>query len=350
MLDLRRRPICPECGNIAPHEATLCPHCGNELSIYKESELCPACGARILISDERCSICGASRRETRAFSRANTLTIGAGALAIVALLVALWLTKPWNALSLTEELVEALIPTDTPDPTFTHTPTFKPTPTPTFTATYTPPASATPLPPSPTPTVAEPLRHVVAKGENLGTIARKYGVTAESIAQANNLTINAILRIGQELIIPGQTAPTPTPQPPSGPPPFLNVTPPPTPTRPVFSTPSSTDHLYPKPLLLSPPNGSIIAGRSQVILNWTAVGILGDSEWYLVRLWRSEEDPDPLRIWTKATSWRLPKELYPKGEISCHFLWQVTVMTRTSDDESGVAISPASERYEFCWR
>ncbi len=48
------------------------------------------------------------------------------------------------------------------------------------------------------------VNYVVQKGDNLYTIANKYGVTVDQIKQANNLTSN-ILKIGQILIIPGTT-------------------------------------------------------------------------------------------------------------------------------------------------
>jgi len=44
--------------------------------------------------------------------------------------------------------------------------------------------------------------HVVAFGETLGRIARKYGSTASSIASANSLSNPNLIRVGQELIIP----------------------------------------------------------------------------------------------------------------------------------------------------
>jgi peptidoglycan lytic transglycosylase D len=44
--------------------------------------------------------------------------------------------------------------------------------------------------------------HVVRKGDTLGGIARKYGSTANELAQANNLGPKRILRVGQTMIIP----------------------------------------------------------------------------------------------------------------------------------------------------
>lgn len=46
-------------------------------------------------------------------------------------------------------------------------------------------------------------KHVVASGESLGIIARKYQVTVGELAKANNITDPAKIRVGQPLVIPG---------------------------------------------------------------------------------------------------------------------------------------------------
>ena len=49
------------------------------------------------------------------------------------------------------------------------------------------------------------MKHVVAAGETLGQVARRYGVSIGALAEANNVTNPNTLRPGQELIIPGVT-------------------------------------------------------------------------------------------------------------------------------------------------
>ncbi|MBE36279.1 MAG: hypothetical protein CMI16_12125 [Opitutaceae bacterium] len=56
---------------------------------------------------------------------------------------------------------------------------------------------------------AKKLLHVVASGQTLGGIARKYDVSVGSIATANNISDPAKIRPGQELIIPGWKQPEP---------------------------------------------------------------------------------------------------------------------------------------------
>jgi len=114
-------------------------------------------------------------------------------------------------------------PTPTP---FTPEPTATPTrprvtPTPTWTPTSTP-IPATPLPtatPTPEPT---PIIHTLQPGDTLIGLARKYGVTVQSIQEANGITDPRGLLVGQRIIIPtdpearldqGQPTPPPTPPP-----------------------------------------------------------------------------------------------------------------------------------------
>jgi murein DD-endopeptidase MepM/ murein hydrolase activator NlpD len=51
-----------------------------------------------------------------------------------------------------------------------------------------------------------PAAHKVVPGDTLLSIARQYGVPASSIAQANNLPDNGIVKLGQTLRIPGASA------------------------------------------------------------------------------------------------------------------------------------------------
>ncbi len=83
----------------------------------------------------------------------------------------------------------------------------------TATATAAPTAAATPAPlPTPTSTpTPTTLRYVVQSGDNLNTIAASFGVTVEVIIVANDITDPALIRVGAELIIPTTAALAPTP-------------------------------------------------------------------------------------------------------------------------------------------
>lgn len=77
-----------------------------------------------------------------------------------------------------------------------------------------PPAAATPAPAQTTAANANlargaggTMKHVVAPGETLGAIARRYGVKLGDVAAANNIADPARIRPGQEITIPGWQAP-----------------------------------------------------------------------------------------------------------------------------------------------
>jgi len=58
----------------------------------------------------------------------------------------------------------------------------------------------TPLPSEPSITAST---HTVVKGDTIWGLTRKYGVTGDSLRQANNLTSDTIW-VGQRLVIPGR--------------------------------------------------------------------------------------------------------------------------------------------------
>lgn len=86
---------------------------------------------------------------------------------------------------------------------------------PVVTATATPSATTTPAP-TPTPTAAGTTTiHIVQRGETLGAIAQRYGVSVAAIVRANNIANPNLIVPGQRLTIPvaGQPLPTATPRP-----------------------------------------------------------------------------------------------------------------------------------------
>ncbi|NPV66515.1 MAG: LysM peptidoglycan-binding domain-containing protein [Anaerolineae bacterium] len=76
-----------------------------------------------------------------------------------------------------------------------------------------PPVTMTPIPGAPlAPALAtSDCVHVVQRGQNVYRIALRYGVTIADIARANGLANSAVVRVGQELVIPGCGNLTPTP-------------------------------------------------------------------------------------------------------------------------------------------
>ena len=91
----------------------------------------------------------------------------------------------------------------------------------------TPPETATPAPftPPPTPTLTPtptPVVYRVRPGDNLGSIATRFGVSVSALQERNSVQDPRVLQIGQELVIPRLVTsdgllvdrpPTPTPLP-----------------------------------------------------------------------------------------------------------------------------------------
>lgn len=182
------------------------------------------------------------------------------------------------------------------------------------------------------------ITHVVQPGETLSGIAERYGVPMERIMEANGIEDPSLVQEEQELVIP---LGTPTPPPPSTPTPGPTATP----------TPP-----YGAPILLSPPDGAMFEEDEVILLNWASVGILNEDEWYVLRLRMVQgEDVEPTIVWTRATAWRVPAELYPGAEAKSHlFQWDVTVMRRTGSNPDGtwqgVTAGQSSSWWTFTWR
>jgi len=88
-------------------------------------------------------------------------------------------------------------PTPLPDATPTSVGTLFPLPSsPTPTRTLAPSATATQVP---TPT---PVTYVVQRGDTLGEIAKKFGVSVEALARANDIDDADVIDVGWVLVVP----------------------------------------------------------------------------------------------------------------------------------------------------
>jgi len=281
------------------------------------------------------------------------------------------------------------------------------------TATMRPEATLTPMPaatlvalsttpaepvgtPAPLPTIPGPVKHTVKPGDTLIQIAATYQSTAKDIADANDLQLGGVLRIGQELLIP-------VPGPSGGPGPTatqesealmyvvqagdtistiaerynsqvgwilransmqpgdvlhigrallvpLSATTP-TPTATPENTPTPLPTEGPRlaaPLLLSPADGAILSGADAVMLSWAGTGALASDEFYVVAVKAVELDRPIPPYWTRATSWRLPAEYRAEGQAPTEFTWQVQVR-QGSAENPGEPVSAASAERRFTW-
>src|SRR5690606_646451 len=81
------------------------------------------------------------------------------------------------------------------------------------------------------------IKHRVSSGETLAVIARRYGVSVNDVVMANMIANPALIRPGQELVIPGAKVPAPTPTVQAN----LPTTTAPTTTPPANSVPADVD-------------------------------------------------------------------------------------------------------------
>ena len=312
---------------------------------------------------------------------------------IVTAFVVVGLGLMWSALrTQAPAVMAALIPTTTPlPPTVTPTPSDTPIPTATLSPSETPPPTGTAAPTEPP---REARLHSVAAGETLFGLSLIYRITADSIAQANNIDLSAPIQSGQSLVIPWPTATPPlesvlleingepvmadatnceiiTIQ--SGdsayglsalkgvpleaiiavnrqtqesisllqpgdtlciPELLYGDTIPPTPG------PSPTPSLTPPPggpALLYPVDGSVVeTGETPIILQWTAVKNLEPNEWYMVEL----RDADarnglPKRGFTRDQSFVVPQDWRPQVNEGRRMEWRVSIVQVTGHRSDG---------------
>jgi LysM repeat protein len=176
------------------------------------------------------------------------------------------------------------------------------------------------------------LVYTVQSGDTISLIASRFGSTMEWIFAANNLKPDAILHIGQSLLVP-QSNITPTPAP------TANVSPSPTPTQGLpFSAPA----------LLVPADGAVITSGRDVLLTWTSVGTLAKNQWYVATLQTPGSAGAIAPFWTKGSSWRVPVDFKPSGRPPAVVVWQVQVLTG-SPGTPGEPASPPSATRRFRW-
>jgi LysM repeat protein len=365
---------------------------------YGRERACPQCGTRVAQKATTCFFCGAALNEA---PRRRVILPWADLLlfAVIGAVVAIWwLRPPSTPAGGGAEQSARLSAVQTPA---------KAIPTPDLlgaddgvqataipTATVVPTATA-----QPTPTVPiEPIRHKVKQGDTVVAIAKLYNSAAKDIIQANGLSADGKLSIGQELIIPvagpmGGPGPTVTPSKDtliytvqSGDTvsgiaerygsqvdwilqankmkatDFLRIGQPLTvPRMPATLTPTPTIEVVPvtpsptpvpglrAPELLTPADGAVLTGQDSVLLNWTSVGILQADQWYVVTLKKDERNTPAITWWTKGTTWRLGPEYRGSTQAGIDYTWRVQVRAGSAE-APGDAASPASKERRFTWR
>jgi LysM repeat protein len=201
---------CPICGMVRDDQAPICPRCGYDQATESRQTFCPECGTPVPRQAKACLMCEASLEDTEQVSRVRRIPLPripwlpvrlpesirlslvvAGLVAVVVVVLLLRLSGPLLAQNpQPDRAVHLVTPAALSLPTSTWTATA--TRTPTDTPTITPTPSKTPV----------DVYHVVAPGENPGSIAAHYDMSIEQIMAANDIKDPRSLRVGQSLLIP----------------------------------------------------------------------------------------------------------------------------------------------------
>jgi LysM repeat protein len=209
-----------------------------------------------------------------------------------------------------------------------------PVPTLQPTATSTPigfELTKTPLPPTPSKSI-----YTVQQDDTLSGIADKLGVSMDAIIKENKIPDPSNLQVGEQLIIPLGPTPTFTPAP-----------------IPANATPTPQPN-YPPVRLLTPLDGEIIIGNSApVLLQWLSSGILRPNELYKAEVVQVDSGRTLLSIRTRATSLRVPIEMFPAPtDRNRTFRWHVEIVRQVGTGSDGVPIYDtvsSFSQYSFQW-
>ncbi|MCD6344547.1 MAG: LysM peptidoglycan-binding domain-containing protein, partial [Anaerolineae bacterium] len=176
-------------------------------------------------------------------------------------------------------------------------------------------------------------------GHTLSTLAESYGASMNDIRVANDMPPDAeSIRIGEVLQIPQYT---PTPE----------LTP-----EVVEANAPAQGPSYSPPTLLYPPDGATFTGaETQILLQWASVGILDleAGEFYRVEFTAvTSEGPVTTYAYVRATTWRVPQELFPVPELANRTCsWQISIVRRqpAPSEIPDIIITLPGSRRSFTW-
>ncbi len=190
-------------------------------------------------------------------------------------------------------------------------------------------------------------QYTVRTGDTIISIAVNFGSTVDEILQANNLTAQAIIRPGDQLVVPLRSMPAEVLESAA----TAVVAAPAVTTNNSAGSESAT--IYLEPRLIGPTDGSRIAQTEELLFRWISVDLLKSNEWYVLLIYpeRGATQRFP-SIWTKATSYRIGPEFAPPAGQSATYAWQISLARVTTSADGKMIIeaaSPASEVRRFTW-
>lgn len=191
-------------------------------------------------------------------------------------------------------------------------------------------------------------QYTVRTGDTIISIAVNFGSTVAEILQANNLTDQAIIRPGDQLVIPLRSTPSEVLE-------SAATAVAEAPTVTTNSTNNATGAtIYLEPRLIGPADGSQLNLSEEILFRWISVDLLQPNEWYVLLIYPEGGTAQPFpSLWTKATSYRIGPEFAPSAGQSASYAWQVSLArVQTNEDGQMVieAAGPASAVRRFTWQ
>ena len=194
----------------------------------------------------------------------------------------------------------------------------------------------------------------VQAGDNWFSIARRYGITQDTLAAYNNSRPSDVLQVGQVLRIPAAgtaiSPPTATPTLARPTATAAVATPSPAPAVPTREVPPAV--ALAAPALLSPMTGDGFTAGAQPVLSWRPASGLGPEDYYyvLVRYTMRDGMQGFVDARVNAASYTVPVWVHdvaaPPDRLAT---WSVQVR-RMGPGNQEIELSPPSELRTFYWR
>ena len=216
-------------------------------------------------------------------------------------------------------------------------------------------ADAPPVEPGEPIVVQEALTYVVDRGDTLGRISAEYGVSVEELVRNNDLSgPNALLSVGQEVVVAPAVLETTTPAPTTAATPVLFAESEDPQTDALPREDSAEAALMRAPLPLAP-GREVLVADIVATLRWASAGELPSGAYYVVTLRLPEEpEAEDRHEWLLGggNALRVPAGLRPAPGAQRVIEWSVSVRRERRGllaEEAGLQISEPGPWRRFTW-